>query len=93
MAGPRLIEWADPARAEVLLRGANVQPILARKRHLVEIQLLDYGDCSRVPAKEGYPQKLTTDLESDVNPPHVHTFKRLPVVRSCAPSDRQYIGG
>ena len=68
---------ADPARARAILRAANAQPVLAQKRHLVGIQLLDYGDCFRVPAKEGYPQKLTTDSENDFNPPRVHMFKRF----------------
>lgn len=76
-AGPRLIEMADPARIQVLLRAANAQPILSQKRHLVGIQLLDYGDSSRVPSKWGCPQKLTTNLETDDNPPRVWMFKRI----------------
>lgn len=77
-AGPRLLEMADPARVEVLLRAPNVRPILRHKRLLVEIQILDYGDSSRVPPKWGKPQKLSTNLEAEDNPANVWKFKRFP---------------
>jgi hypothetical protein len=76
MAGPRLVEMADPSRVQMLLHGSNARPRIYRHR-IVEIQLLDYGDCSRVPAKWGRPQKLCTNLETEENPPTVWTFKRL----------------
>jgi hypothetical protein len=77
MAGPRLVEMADPCRVNSLLRGNNVRVILRHKRYIAEIQLLDYGDSSSVPAKWGRPQKLSTNLETEENPPRVWTFKRL----------------
>jgi hypothetical protein len=77
-AGPRLVEMADPARVEALLQAPNVRPILRHKRILVEIQLLDYGDNSRVPPKWGNPQKLSTDLEAADNPARVWKFKQFP---------------
>jgi hypothetical protein len=78
-AGPRLVEMADPQRAEVLMRAPNVRAL--RYRHtIVELQILDYGDSSRVPAKWGNAQKLSTDLESDDNPARVWKFKSSPVL-------------
>jgi hypothetical protein len=77
MAGPRLMEMADPARVNFLLRGNNVRAVWRHRKYLVEIQLLDFGDSSRVPGKWGCPQKLTTNLETDENPPRVWMFKRL----------------
>lgn len=76
-AGPRLVEMADPQRVGVLLRAPNVRPILRHKRTIVELQILDYGDSSRVPPKWGRPQKLSTNLEADDNPARVWKFKRI----------------
>lgn len=73
---------ADPARVEVLLRAPNVRPILRHKRVLVEIQLEDFGDSSRIPPKWGRPLKLSTNLETDDNPPRVWALKRI---RSSSP--------
>jgi len=69
---------ADPSRVQALMRGSNVRVILRHKRTIVELQLLDYADESRVPARLGNPQSCTTRAESDSNPPHLLTFKRLP---------------
>ena len=69
---------ADPQRAEILMRAPNVRAILRHKRTLVELQILDFGDSSRVPPKFGRPQKLSTDLEAEDNPPRVWKLKRLP---------------
>jgi hypothetical protein len=77
MAGPRLLEMADPQRVEVLLLAPNVRPILRHKKTLVELQIEDYGDSSRIPPKWGKPQKLSTNLEGDDNPPTVWKFKRF----------------
>lgn len=82
-AGPRIVEMADPSRAQALLRGNNVRGIFRHRKHLVEIQLFDYGDSSRVPAKWGRPQKLSTNLECEEdNPRGVWKFKRLPLLKS-----------
>lgn len=77
-AGPRLVEMADPQRVLVLMRAPNVRVILKHGRTIVELQLLDYGDASRVPPKWGKPQKLSTNFESDDNPARVWKLKRLP---------------
>lgn len=76
MAGPRLLEMADPQRAMVLMRAPNVRAIWRHKRTIVELQVLDYGDSSHVAPKWGKPQKLSTNLESDDNPRGVWKFKR-----------------
>jgi hypothetical protein len=75
-AGPRLVEFADPQRVEVLLQAPNVHAIYKHGRTLVELQLRDCGDSSRIPPKWGNPQKLSTDLESDDNPPRIWKLKR-----------------
>ncbi len=77
-AGPRLVEMADPSRVDAILRAANVRVIWRHKKTIVEIQLLDYGDSSRVPAKWGKAQKLSTNMEGADNPPRVWKFKNLP---------------
>lgn len=76
-AGPRLLEMADPQRVEALMRAPNVIAIRRHKRNIVELQIVDYGDSSRIPPKWGRPQKLTTNLEADDNPARVWKFKRL----------------
>lgn len=76
-AGPRLVEMADPQRVEFLLRAPNVHVIRRHKRTIVEIQLLDHGDASRVPPKWGNPQKLSTNLESEDNARGAWKFKNL----------------
>ena len=77
-AGPRLLEMADPQRVRVLLLAPNVRPILRHKRTLVELQVEDHGDSSRIPPKWGKPHKLSTNLEADDNPHGVWKFKRIP---------------
>jgi hypothetical protein len=67
---------ADPQRVQVLALAPNVK-VLRYKRAIVELQLVDFGDSSRVPAKMGRPQKLSTNFESDDNPARVWKFKRL----------------
>ena len=67
---------ADPQRAEALMRAPNVERS-RYKRNIVELQIVDYGDSSRVPPKWGNPQKLSTDLEADDNPARVWKFKQI----------------
>jgi hypothetical protein len=68
---------ADSQRVQALLQAPNVRAILRHKRTLVELQILDYGDSSRVPAKWGNSQKLSTNLEADDNPRGVWKLKTL----------------
>jgi hypothetical protein len=68
---------ADPQRVEALMRAPNVIAIRRHKRNIVELQIVDYGDCSRIPPKWGKPQKLSTNLEADDNPARVWKFKSL----------------
>jgi hypothetical protein len=78
MAGPRCIEFADPARVQKLIGASNVKVIRKRKTgRIVEIQLLEYGDDSRTPSKCGNPQKLSHNHETPDNPPGVWTLKKL----------------
>jgi hypothetical protein len=76
-AGPRLVEMAGPQRVQALLRAPNVRPVLRRKRAIVELQILGYGDDWNVPFKWGNPQKLSTCLEAEDNPRGVWKLKRL----------------
>jgi hypothetical protein len=80
-AGPRLVEMADPQRAEALMRAPNVRALMYR-RSIVELQILDYGDASHIPAKWGKPQKLSTNLECEDNPRGAWKFKRLALQES-----------
>src|SRR5262249_47333592 len=85
MAGPRCVEFAGPARVQKLIGASNVKIIRKRKTgSIVEIQLLEYGDDSRIPSKWGNPQKLSTDYETPDNPHGVWTLKRLPAVSAAA---------
>jgi hypothetical protein len=78
MAGPRCIEFAGPARVQRLVQAANVKIVRKRKTgNIVEIQLLEYGDDSRLPGKWGNPQATSTRAESDDNPPNVWTLKKV----------------
>ena len=75
-AGPRLIEMADPSRVQALIRCLNVRVIRQRKRTIVELQLLNWADDSRVPPKTGNPQSYTTRSEDSENPRNLLHFKR-----------------
>ena len=70
---------ADPQRAEALMRSTNVRA-LRYKRTIVELQVLDYGDSSRMAPKWGNPQKLSTDLEAEDNPAGVWKLKKVPKI-------------
>ena len=78
-AGPRIVEIAGPERVRRLLSAPNVKIIRKRKTGaIVAIQLLEYGDDSRLHTRDGNPQKLSHCHETPENPPRVWAFKRLP---------------
>ena len=80
-SGPRLVEMADPSRVEALIRASNVRIIRRHKRDIVELQLLDYADDSRVPPRLGNSQSYTSyKSETPWNPPRVWRFKRFPLL-------------
>jgi hypothetical protein len=78
MSGARCIEMAGPERARRLAQMANVRVI---RRHrdgtIVEIQLLDYADDSRVPPRNGNPLRLSTSFGNEQNPPNVWHHKKI----------------
>jgi hypothetical protein len=51
-----------------------VRPLIYRHA-IVELQIVDFGDSSRIPPKWGRPQKLSTNLEADDNPRGSWKFK------------------
>ena len=78
-AGPRIIEIAGPERVRQLLAAPNAVPVRKRKTGaIVAIQLLEWGDDSRLHTRDGNPLKLSHCHETPENPPRVWTFKRLP---------------
>jgi hypothetical protein len=78
MAGDRCLEMADPARVRQLSLARNAKIIRKHKTAaIVEIHLLDYGEDFRVPHHWGNPQKLSTRLETDDNPPNVWMLKKV----------------
>ena len=77
MAGPRLLEMADPARVQALLRAPNVRVILQPQAHDCGTAGSRFRGLFKHPPRWGRPQKLTTNIESTDNPPRVWTFKRL----------------
>lgn len=79
-AGPRLLELADPQRVQVLLRAPNVRAILRHKKTLVELQVMDHGDSSRIAPRWGNPQKLSHNSETPTNVQGVWELKRLPPI-------------
>jgi hypothetical protein len=69
MAGPKCIEFAGPERVRKLMQAANVRIIRKRKTGpVVELQLLQHGDDSRIPSKWGNPRKLSHNHETPDNP-------------------------
>ena len=79
VSGPRLIEMAGLARVLALLAAPNAKPIVVHKtKALAAIELLNYSDDSRLQSRYGNPQALVHDSETDENPAHVWTFKKLP---------------
>ena len=75
--GARLLQMADPQRVQCLLKAPNVRAIWRHNREIVEIQIMDLGYGDRVPGKWGNPQRLSTNLGSEDNPPRVWKLKRL----------------
>jgi len=87
MAGPRCIERAGPERLLRLAGAPNIQVVRQRKTgNIVEVQVLEFGDDSRLPSKYGNPFKLSTDYETPDNPPNVWTLKKL-FPRRCERSE------
>jgi hypothetical protein len=66
----------DEARLRDVLRARNAVPILRHGRTVVEVHILEYADCSRIPAKLGNPQKLSTLPSPMGDEPRVWKFKR-----------------
>jgi hypothetical protein len=83
MAGSRILEMADEARLHVILRAPNAVPVLRHKRTIVEVQLLEFADCSRIPPKLGNPQKLSTLPSPAEDEPRVWRFKRIVPPLAC----------
>ena len=78
-AGPRIVEIAGPERVRQLLAAPNAVAVRKRKTGaIVAIQLLEWGDDSRLHTRDGNPRKLSHCHETPENPPRVWTFKRLP---------------
>ena len=78
MAGPRCIEIAGPERVRKLMLGCNVNVIRKRKTGvIVEIQVQQYGDDSRMPSRWNNPQKLSHNHATPNNPAGVWMLKRL----------------
>src|SRR5215472_13229743 len=77
-AGPRCIEFAGAERARHLIAARNATAIIQRKtRRVVEIQLLEHGDDSRLKAAHRNDQILSYRTEDEINPPGVWALKRL----------------
>jgi hypothetical protein len=79
--GPRLLELAGPERVRELLKGQNAKPVVARKTgRVVAIELLEYGNDTRLRSRSGNPQALSHDVETDTNPRGVWALKKLPLI-------------
>jgi hypothetical protein len=84
-AGPRCIEYAGPERLVRLLAAPNAIPIIQRKtRAVVRVELLAYGDDSRLPSVGGNDQTFTYRSEDERNPRRVWAFKRLFLTEDAA---------
>ena len=78
-AGPRIVEIAGPERVRRLLSAPNVKIIRKRKTGAIgAIQLLEWGDDSRLHTRDGNPRKLSHCHETPENPPRAWAFKKLP---------------
>jgi hypothetical protein len=77
LVGQRLIEFAAPERVRQLFLAPNARAVRRRKGTLVKIQLAVLGDDSRVRRREGNPQKLVHQAETDQNVNRCWTFKKL----------------
>ena len=77
-AGPRCIEYAGPERLVRLLAAPNAIPIIQHKtKTVVRVELLSYGDDTRLKSKQTNAQNLTYRSEDEWNPPGVLALKRL----------------
>lgn len=91
MTGLRCLELASPERARRVARGANVRVVRRRcDRQVVELQVVEYGNDERLPAKMGNPLAYSHCNDTDVNPAGCWTLKRqgfrpafLRVVEDC----------
>jgi len=78
MSGPRCIERASPERLLRIAKAPNVLVVRQRKTGtIVEVQVLEFGDDSRLPSKWSNPLKLSTNHETCDNPRCVWTLKKL----------------
>jgi hypothetical protein len=78
--GPRILEFAGPERVRGLLVAPNAQAVVRRRdRAIVGIELLEWGDDSRLDARGGNPQQLSHNHETPENPARCWTFKQLTV--------------
>ena len=81
MAGPRIIEIADPQRVRRLLEGCNVKVVRRPKTGaIVELQVLQHGDDSRTPSRWANPQRLSHNHETPTNVQGVWALKKLAAV-------------
>jgi hypothetical protein len=91
MSGLRCLELASPERARRVARGANVRVVRRRcDRQVVELQVVEYGNDERLPAKMGNPLAYSHCNDTDVNPAGCWALKRtaprrdfLRVVEDC----------
>jgi hypothetical protein len=79
-AGPRIREFAGPERVRRLLAAPNVRPVVKHKTGaVVGVELLEWGDDSRLDARGGNPLRLSHNHETPENPPRCWMFKQLTV--------------
>jgi hypothetical protein len=65
-------------RVLALLAAPNAKPVVAHKtKAIAAIQLLEYGDDTRLRPHSGNPQALSHDAETDENPPQGRALKKL----------------
>jgi len=78
MSGLRCLELAGPERMRRLAESSNVHLVRRRSsRQVVEIQISDQGDYSRVPASHGNPLSYSHKHETATNPEKVWTLKHI----------------
>jgi len=78
MSGLRCLELAGPERIAQLLKAPNTKAVRRRKDgKVVEIQFIEHGDDSRVPARQGNPRRYSHDHETDQNPANNWMLKHL----------------
>jgi hypothetical protein len=80
--GSLVIEMAGPARVKRLLRARNAKPVFTARKTIGAVELLNYGDDSRIKPSDSDPQTLSIKSETDVNPQNVWMLKPLKLI-SC----------